>query len=640
MKISELNVLIVEDDEFQRRITSGILDSLGVATVSEAGNGRQALEVIRSAHDPIDVALCDLNMPEMDGMEFLRHLGKENRNISVILTSALDGKLISSVGRMTGLYGVNLLGTIEKPVLLASLEALLSKHDNSPDLKHNKTESVFSLEEIMDAVEADQFEPYFQPKVDLKTGRLIGAEALARWLHPKKGVIGPGAFIPMLEQTNNIDKLTFRILEKSAASCRYFHDLGHLMTVSVNLSLVSLDDTSLADKISDIVRRSGIDPQYLMLEITESAAMTQVAPALENLARLCMNGFSLSIDDFGTGSSNLQQLTRIAFSELKIDQSFVRDFSDNKSLRVVVKSSIDMAHKLNVKSVAEGVETRRDWETLKTVGCDTAQGYLIGKPMDVEAFSEYMECYRPESFATEAVSRPAHKQVKILIVDDDNFARKIIIRVLHDLGYTDIVDAECAESATRLFESNAFDLIVTDVNMPGMNGLQFIQMIRSGKTRAKPGTRIVVLSLFSQTEILGAALALDVNGFLVKPIIPSVVEEKLARAISEQYRPRSPIAYETVKTDPKLLDKMSPKGLTGAAVALSGCNGHGVQVRGRSIALHRLRPGMILAENVNLRDGTLILSAGHALSEVSINRLNDLETLLPANGVAIQEQTI
>ncbi|HQT25947.1 MAG TPA: EAL domain-containing protein, partial [Burkholderiales bacterium] len=383
---------------------------------------------------------------------------------------------------------------------------------------------------------------------------------------------------------------------------------------------------------------SGVDPRYLMLEITESAAMTNVAPALENLARLCMNGFSLSIDDYGTGSSNLQQLTRIAFSELKIDQSFVKDFADNKSLRIVVKSSIDMAHKLNVKSVAEGVETSQDWEALKAAGCDTAQGYFIAKPMDRNGFAEFIGRYRPGSFtAEESGIRPPQKQIRILVVDDDNFARKIILRVLGDLGYSNVSDAASAESAIRAFESEIFDLVVTDVNMPGMNGLKFVQMIRSGKTHARPGTRIMVLTLFSQTEVLGTALALDVNGFLVKPIVPSVIEEKLGRAMSEQLRLRSPIAYETVRTEPKALDKMSPKGLTGAAVAIEENRSNGVQFRGRSLAPHRLRPGMVLAEGVHLRDGTLILSGGHALSEMSINRLNDLEPLLPSGGIMVQE---
>lgn len=397
MKASALNVLIVEDDEFQRRITARILESIGVASVHQAGNGKEALDIIRGANArPIDVALCDLNMPEMDGMEFLRHLGEGKHIISVILTSALDGKLLSSVARMATLYGIKLLGTIEKPVQLSNLEVLIAKHDGSTLERGGGDDRRFSLEEILQAVEGDQFEPYFQAKVDLRSGRLVGAEALARWLHPQHGVISPGVFIPPLEETRNIDQLTFRILEKTAAACRTFHEQGHILAISVSLSLASLDDTSLADRITALVRASGIDPQHLVLEITESAAMTNVAPALENLARLCMNGFSLSIDDYGTGASNLQQLTRIAFSELKIDQSFVKDFSENQALMVVVRSSIDMAHKLNVKSVAEGVETRRDCEALKAAGCDTIQGYYISKPLDRQAFSEFMKTYRPD----------------------------------------------------------------------------------------------------------------------------------------------------------------------------------------------------------------------------------------------------
>ncbi len=223
----------------------------------------------------------------------------------------------------------------------------------------------------MHGIRADQFEPFFQPKVDMKTGRLIGAEALARWIHPDHGVIGPYAFIPPLEQAGNINDLTFRILRKSIAAIRTFHDKGLLLTVSVNLSLVSLDDTALADKITRAVLDAGVEPQYIVLEITESAAMTNVAPALENLARLCMNGFALSIDDYGKGASNLQQLTRI-----------------------VVKSSVDMARKLSVRSVAEGVETQRDWDALKAVGCDSVQGYFIAKPMDEKKFGDFAENYK------------------------------------------------------------------------------------------------------------------------------------------------------------------------------------------------------------------------------------------------------
>lgn len=396
MKLNELHVLVLEDDDFQRRLIVGILQSMGVEeTVLQAENGRQALDIIHQTPSRIDVALCDLNMPEMDGMEFLRHLGKEHHDISVILTSALDEKLLASVGRMTRMYGVNLLGVMAKPVRIADLGELLRKHVPSSGAVHPQSPHNFSLEDILQAVADDQFEPWFQPKLDMRSGRLVGAEALARWRHPRHGVVGPADFIPRLETTGNMDTLTFSMLEKSVRACRALIDAGHLMTISVNLSPTSLDDTTLADRITRIVRQEHIEPHHIMLEITESAAMTHVAPALENLARLCMTGFALSIDDYGTGASNLEQLTRIAFSELKIDQSFVRDCAQNQAQRIVVESSIDIARKLNVTTVAEGIETRQDWETLREAGCGVAQGYLVSRPMDGPQFFSFAASHDP-----------------------------------------------------------------------------------------------------------------------------------------------------------------------------------------------------------------------------------------------------
>ncbi len=388
MKLDELNVLVVEDDDFQRGLIAGMVRALGVASVSSAANGKEALERIRAVDaGPVHLALCDLNMPEMDGMEFLRHLGDGHHNVAIVIISALDGKLLASVARMTRMYGIRLLGALEKPIRHDQLRELLAKWEGFPHAGSPAAPSrVFTLEEILQGVHDEQFEPYFQPKLDLKTGRLVGAEALARWMHPEAGVVCPHAFIPELERGREIDALTFQMLEKAALACRVFRESGHDISVSVNLSLTSADDPSLADEITQRVRKSGLEPHHLILEITESAAMTDVAHALENLARLCMNGFRLSIDDYGTGYASLQQLTRIAFSELKIDQSFVKEFWENEALRIVVESSIEMAHKLRVQSVAEGVESRQDWEALKGIGCDTAQGYYIARPMDMDAF--------------------------------------------------------------------------------------------------------------------------------------------------------------------------------------------------------------------------------------------------------------
>jgi EAL domain-containing protein (putative c-di-GMP-specific phosphodiesterase class I) len=399
-----LQILVIEDHSFQRKVVVHMLQSLGVREVAQASNGKQALEMLDTAQIAApDIIFCDLEMPEMDGMEFLRHLSRRQPGMSVVIMSGMDNALITSVEKMALSYGLRLLGAVEKPSSLEQVEKLLKLHQV---VRRRRARTVaapvsFTLEEVLQALHQKQFEPYLQPKVSLKSGRVVGAEALARWVHPKHGVIAPHAFIPLLEQSGNMDEFTFLLLGKTATVCRQLHAKGHTISLSVNLSLSSLGDTKLADKITQMVRDAGVDPHHIILEVTESAAMTNVAEALENLARLRMRGFGLSIDDYGTGFSSMQQLTRVPFTELKIDKSFVADSANNHALRVIVESSIDMAHRLNVRSVAEGVEKQEEWDMLKEMSCDVAQGYLIAKPMDCAAFFDFCDHYplrRTEAF--------------------------------------------------------------------------------------------------------------------------------------------------------------------------------------------------------------------------------------------------
>jgi EAL domain-containing protein (putative c-di-GMP-specific phosphodiesterase class I) len=396
MPIEELRFLVAEDHDFQRRTLVRMLAGLGAKHVAEASDGKAALDLFRGAAQPMDIIISDLDMPGMDGMEFIRHVGAAGIPVSVILSSALEPALVSSVETMTRAYGITLLGAIEKPVTPQKLEMLIKKHaPPKANVAKAPGAAPFPLEDIRRGLTSSQFVPFFQPKVSLAQGTVTGVEALARWLHPEKGVIAPYAFIGPLEDNGLIDNLTWVILEASAKLCREWTSRGLDATVSVNLSLKSLTDPGLAERITGLVQKQDLDPRRMVLEVTESAAMTDVGRALENLTRLRMKGFGLSIDDYGTGYSSMQQLSRIPFTELKIDQSFVLSALEKESSKVILASSLDMARKLKLHSVAEGVETRAHWNLLKSLGCDIAQGYFVAKPMDAHTFSEWSLKWTP-----------------------------------------------------------------------------------------------------------------------------------------------------------------------------------------------------------------------------------------------------
>jgi EAL domain-containing protein (putative c-di-GMP-specific phosphodiesterase class I) len=197
--------------------------------------------------------------------------------------------------------------------------------------------------------------------------------------------VAPPAFIPLLEASGHMETLSWAVIAKSVAACRSWHDQGLLLSVSINLSATSLSEPGLAEKILAHIAEHGIDTQYVNFEITELIAMTDVPVCLENLARLRMKGFGLSVDDYGTGHSNMQQLLRIPFLDLKIDRSFVAGASQNKAMGIALASCLDLARKLHRNSVAVGVETREDWDLLRDLGCTYAQGYYIARPMERDA---------------------------------------------------------------------------------------------------------------------------------------------------------------------------------------------------------------------------------------------------------------
>jgi EAL domain-containing protein (putative c-di-GMP-specific phosphodiesterase class I) len=247
------------------------------------------------------------------------------------------------------------------------------------------------IAEIAAAISGQQFVAYFQPKIRLSNGIINGVEALVRWNHPNKGMIFPNDFIALAEEHGLIHEITLQMLHMSLDWLKYWQSHGLNLSVAINLSAGALADLSLVEQIGNQVAAAGIEPKRIILEITETAVMADVAVSLTTLARLRLHGFGLSIDDYGTGFSSMQQLARIPFTELKIDRSFVDGASENLQLENIVSIAIDTAKKLGLSSVAEGIETEADWHVVRRLDCDVAQGYLVAKPMPGDALIEWIK---------------------------------------------------------------------------------------------------------------------------------------------------------------------------------------------------------------------------------------------------------
>ncbi len=381
MSWSELRVMVVEDHGFQRRIALRLLTELGVSRVLEGSDGLHALEQLRVQASPPDVVLVDLDMPGMDGIECIGHIAQERLARSVVVVSALDPALLNTVQTMARAYGLRVLGSVEKPLTREKLETVLARFDEHAGEEQDDAAGEVDIQSIAAALRNGEIVAWFQPQVEFANGKVVGVEALARWERPDGSVVKPHQFVPVMEREGLANALTDRMLDEACRWKQRWDHGGQRLKLSVNVSATALADPSAADRYQSIVESYDIDPEEVILEITESTLMTDAARGLGLLARLRLKGFGLSIDDFGTGYSSLAQLSQIPFTELKIDQGFVFGAHAQPRKRAVVEASLDLSRKLGLVTVAEGVESVEDWQMLAELGCNIAQGYLIARPV-------------------------------------------------------------------------------------------------------------------------------------------------------------------------------------------------------------------------------------------------------------------
>jgi EAL domain-containing protein (putative c-di-GMP-specific phosphodiesterase class I)/ActR/RegA family two-component response regulator len=393
--LQHLHFLVAEAEPVQRRALIEALGNVGATRVTDVPDGSMALRTLQAEFTPrIDVAIIDLALGGMDGLELLRAIGAMKSPVRLIVTGAQPAGVLFSVETLAQAYGLDLLGTIAKPVTSAKLKTLLDNYQPAAEPRERAGGPSFGFAEVGLGLQKRQFEPFFQPKIELATGQVKGLEVFARWRHPEHGVLGPAAFIDALEQNGRVDFLDWTMIETSVERCRRFQDQGLPMQISLNLAPATLAHPNFLRQVTSCMGRHGVLPEYLTFEMTESSILDFDADFIERLVRLRMMGFGLAIDDYGTGRSNLQLLARIPFSELKIDRSFVDGASKKRLLGTVLKSCLGLAHSLDRMSVAVGVETRQDWDFLQALGCTYAQGYHIANPMAGDAVPGWLEDWR------------------------------------------------------------------------------------------------------------------------------------------------------------------------------------------------------------------------------------------------------
>lgn len=388
-----IKIMALDDEPFMLKLIGRILADMGYTSVTTCDSGHAALVLIGSPNESPDLILLDLNMPEMDGLEFVRRLVDRRFGGSVILVSGEDERMQQAAEKLASAHGITVLGHLHKPATPAGLAELIGKLAVPSLCKLHVDKKVYAADEVRAAIANGELVNYYQPKVVTATGRVMGVETLVRWNHAHDGLVFPDQFIGVAEAHGLIDDLTRVVLTNAFIQSKKWLESGLMLQVAVNLSMDNLVSMQFVDLVVGLAAQFGVPPQTMALEVTETQLMKDLRTPLEILTRLRLKRFRLSIDDFGIGNSSLAQLRDIPFDELKIDQSFVHGASGNEKLWAMFDSCLNLARQLDLETVAEGVEDQADWDFVRNRGCDIAQGYFIAKPMPGAELQEWIRTW-------------------------------------------------------------------------------------------------------------------------------------------------------------------------------------------------------------------------------------------------------
>jgi EAL domain-containing protein (putative c-di-GMP-specific phosphodiesterase class I) len=383
--------LIVDDDNATQHILTSYLNNLGFNETKTSHTGDQANTYLASGVH-IGLIILELSTPHIDGIALIKDIALYQPDTSIIILSAYDKGMRRTAKLLAESYGLRVLDALAKPLkkrelynvlvsgLGANFEHALVESDTSASIYPTKEEILSSFSNI---------HMHFQPKISLATGELVGCEALARMSAEVSGevrLLTADYFIPYFEMEGRMAMLSESIIEKSLDALVVFQAAGLHISMSINLSMHDLEYSSLPDFVYEQICRRSLRPNSIILEITETSLSQSLSTCMETVSRLRLLGLNVSIDDFGTGFSSLKQLRDFPFNELKIDRSFIKDAVNDEGAKAIITACIGIAAAFNMQTVAEGIESKEQYDLLLNLGCDIGQGYLIATPLSQSNF--------------------------------------------------------------------------------------------------------------------------------------------------------------------------------------------------------------------------------------------------------------
>ncbi len=387
-----LRVLVIDDFEEVRAQNRMILRNAGITEVAEAGNGREAIDLLTNPSNQFELILCDLQMPKLDGIETIRALSYLGAQGAVVVLSVEEEQVMAGAGFLAEAHGLHFIGSVAKPLTREKLEQVLQRM-REPGLREASgvTPRPPSVREVNRGLNDREFTFFYQPQLHMESGKLYGVEALLRWRHPTRGLLTAHSFMPTVRESNDLlVRVTNLIVEETTMFAARWRDGGRPEPVAVNVPGAAMEILEFPERITRLADGLDLPHESLRVEVSEPELAADPTLILDVAARLRLKRFGVSIDQFGGSEFGFQHLAHLPMTEVKLAREIVQGCATTPTKQAVVDAAVTLAAHHQMTVVAEGVRQRADWEYLKSAGCMVAQGNYIVRPLGEEMLAEWV----------------------------------------------------------------------------------------------------------------------------------------------------------------------------------------------------------------------------------------------------------